>query len=193
MAEVSVSDLLDEYLKEEEGIRQDIRDLKIKLASKRETIHDIANRIGRQIDFPDIGDNEKGTKTSFKILPDTFFNKTHPDAAAEYLKMVGHAVQIDEILAALKKGGAAFKGGDHRSSLYTQLIRGTRRFVKIGDDAVFGLVSKYGSVRKSGSKTKPEKNPATEESNEEDKNIVVEDNVSEENEENTDDILSEDE
>lgn len=159
MPDVSVNDLLNDYMREEEQIRDEIRTLKIKLESKRETILDIANKVGRQISFPAIDDDEKKSKASFEILPDTFFNKSHPDATAEYLGMVGHAVHIDEILQALKKGGATFKGSDHRNSLYKQLIRGTRRFVKIGDDPVFGLVSKYGNVRRNSSKTKIEKNP----------------------------------
>lgn len=177
MPDVSANDLLNDYMREEEQIRDEIRTLKIKLESKRETILDIANKVGRQISFPAIDDDEEKSKVSLEILPDTFFNKSHPDATAEYLEMVGHAVHIDEILSALKKGGAAFKGSDHRNSLYTQLIRGNRRFVKIGEDAVFGLLSKYGNVRKSGSKTKAEKNQPKEEVNEENSKVATEDNV----------------
>ena len=162
MGEVSVDDLLSDYLKEEELIRKEIRDLKIKLTAKRETIMDIADRVGRTINFPEIEDDTGGKKTSFEILPDTFFGKSHPDAAAQYLEMVGHAVHIDDILDALKKGGAAFTGNDPKGSLYTQLIRGTRRFVKIGDQAVFGLLEKYGNVKRSGIKTKAQKSQGDE-------------------------------
>lgn len=188
MGDFSANDLLDEYLKEEEAMRQEIHNLKIKLATKRETIQDIARKVGRTVYFPSIDEDEKKSEVPIEIRPDAFFNKSHPDAAAEYLDMVGHAMPIDDILAALKKGGATFKGSDQRGSLYTQLIRGTKRFAKIGDTATFGLIKWYGNMRKSGGKTKAEKEQSA---NEENERTADEDEAPEGSEESNSEISGE--
>lgn len=53
------------------------------------------------------------------------------DAAAAYLKMVHRPCTLEEIKEALQRGGLVFAGKDPKSTLYTQLVRATLRFVKL--------------------------------------------------------------
>lgn len=78
------------------------------------------------------------------IRPDEFFGLSNTDAAERYLRKVGHAVSLAEIYHALSQGGIQFSG-EGRKSLYVQLIRATRKFVKIGkgQGISFGLLDWY--------------------------------------------------
>ena len=89
-----------------------------------------------------------GTTKALHIRPDEFFSMSQTDATAAYLKKVGHAVHIDQILEALKSGGVKFSGKEPKINLYTVLVRGTRRFVLVSP-STFGLVEFY-QKRKSG-------------------------------------------
>jgi hypothetical protein len=89
-----------------------------------------------------------GTTKALHIRADEFFSMSQTDAAAAYLKKVGHAVHIDQILEALKAGGVKFSGKEPKINLYTVLVRGTRRFVLVSP-STFGLVDFYPN-RKSG-------------------------------------------
>lgn len=146
---MSVDELLNKYIEEEEKMREDLKE-------KRKMISSIASTIGRSVNFLSIDDDEGTTKKSMQIRPDTFFGKSHLDAMAQYIEMIGGAVHIDDALEALKRGGATFTGGDHKKSLYNQLLKGNRRFVKIGDNPVFGLRSNYPNMKKNAEKIKDE-------------------------------------
>jgi len=77
-----------------------------------------------------------------QIKPGEFFGLSQTDAAARYIKRVGYAVYIDQILENLKVGGVKFSGADPRTNLYTLLVRGTRRFVLVSANT-FGLTEFY--------------------------------------------------
>jgi hypothetical protein len=81
---------------------------------------------------------------NISILPDEFFGLSNTDATERYLRRVGHAVSLGEIYNALSQGGIQFSG-EGRKSLYVQLIRATRKFVKIGkgQGISFGLLEWY--------------------------------------------------
>ena len=146
---MSVDQLLDKYIEEEKKMR-------IALRGKRKMISDIASDIGRSVSFSSIDDDGETTKKYTEISHDTFFGESHLDAVARYIKMVGGAVHIDNALEALKQGGAVFTGGDPKRSLYNQLLKGNRRFVKIGENPVFGLRSMYPNLKKNTEKIKDE-------------------------------------
>src|SRR5438105_566142 len=44
------------------------------------------------------------------IKPDEFYAMSQTDAAKAYLRMVGHAIPFDNLVAALRKGGAKLGG-----------------------------------------------------------------------------------
>jgi hypothetical protein len=77
-----------------------------------------------------------------QIRADEFFGMSQTDAAATYLKKVGHAVHINQILDALRAGGSKFSGEDPKTNLYTVLVRGTKRFVLVSP-STFGLIEFY--------------------------------------------------
>lgn len=112
------------------------------LQTLRSTIETLAKRYNVACEFPDA--NGHGGKAGSHVTADQFFGKSQPDAAEEYLRRVGHAVSVDEILEALRAGGMKFSGKDPRAGLYTQLIRATMRFVKVPSGA-FGLLEWYPS------------------------------------------------
>lgn len=91
------------------------------------------------------------------IRPDEFYGLSNTDAAKQYLQKVGHAATLEDIYNALVQGGVPFTG-DGKKSLYVQLIRATKRFVKIGKS--IGLVESYpkprGKVIKSADASKEE-------------------------------------
>ncbi len=76
------------------------------------------------------------------IVPGEFFGLSQTEAAAKYLKKVGHAVHVDTILDVLQAGGVKFEGRDPKTTLYTSLIRGNRRFVLVSR-GTFGLAEFY--------------------------------------------------
>ncbi len=88
------------------------------------------------------------------IRPDQFFGMSQTQAAAAYLKMVGHAAHIDQIVEALRRGGCHVGGADPKTTLYKALVRGTRKFVLVSTHT-FGLREFYPA------RAKIEKKPGT--------------------------------
>jgi hypothetical protein len=96
-----------------------------------------------------------GLPAHIKIRPDEFFGMSQTEAATAYLKKVGHAVHLDQILDALRAGGLKFSGQDPKTNLYTVLVRATRRFVLISP-GTFGLLDFYPDrVKQKDEKKKP--------------------------------------
>ena len=85
-----------------------------------------------------------GSLGRVEIRPDEFFGMSQMEAAYAYLKTVRHAVHLDQILEALRSGGVKFTGQEPKTTLYTVLVRGTRRFVLVSP-STFGLLEFYPS------------------------------------------------
>jgi len=78
-----------------------------------------------------------------KLRPDEYMGKTVSEAATLYLEKVGHAVSMDELLDALKRGGRPIKGATPKKSLYISLVR-SREFIPIpGQTGFLGLRKFY--------------------------------------------------
>jgi len=124
-----------------------------KLLAERERINRDIETIQRLLGLEHIPDElqpalaQGETHTPFRpvgkvhILPGEFYGMTQTDAAAAYLRKVGHAAHIDQILEALQSGGVKISG-DARTNLYTVLVRGTKRFVLVSPNT-FGLAEFY--------------------------------------------------
>ena len=83
---------------------------------------------------------EKGRE----LVGDEFFGLSQPEAARRYLKKVGRAVPVDEILIALQKGGCAVShSADPKKVLYISMVRDTRNFVRV-PNGMIGLRDFYG-------------------------------------------------
>ena len=84
-----------------------------------------------------------GTGVRPQLRPDEFMGKTVSEAATLYLEKVGHAVSMEELLEALKRGGRPIRGATPKKSLYISLVR-SREFVPIpGQTGFLGLRKFY--------------------------------------------------
>lgn len=61
------------------------------------------------------------------IRPDEFYGMSQSEAAKAYLRKVGRAVPFDELVNALRKGGATLGGKDPKKTLYVSLARNPRK------------------------------------------------------------------
>src|ERR1017187_70554 len=68
-----------------------------------------------------------GLSPLHNIRPDEFFAMSQSDAAKAYLRKVGFAIPFDELVTALRKGGARLGGADPKKSLYVSLARNPRK------------------------------------------------------------------
>lgn len=134
-----------------EGDKDTLRQLLAKWITQRDNLNRLIEalklELGEEVD-PATGTLgiSGGTPTVIggppQIKPGEFFGLSQTDAAASYIKRVGHAVHIDQILEYLKVGGVKFSGADPRTNLYTLLVRGTRRFALVSA-YTFGLTEFY--------------------------------------------------
>jgi hypothetical protein len=82
------------------------------------------------------------------VRPDAFVGDTYSIAAKKYLKQVGYAVSVDEIVDVLRKGGCPVGGVDPRKTLYISLVRDVRTFYPIpGKMGFVGLREFYPNLK----------------------------------------------
>ena len=133
---------------------------------KRQRIEELDHEIGDSTDFSEIGDDigtdHSGSAPAHsgasgikpKPRPDQFMGMTYQAAAKSYLEGVGHAVTMDELLEALKRGGCPVGGANPKKTLYISLVR-SREFVPVpGQSGYIGLRGFYKDrgVEKKGKK-----------------------------------------
>jgi hypothetical protein len=83
------------------------------------------------------------------VRPDEFFSMTQTDAAKAYLRKVGRAISMDQLLDGMKRGGAHVGGADPKATLYVSLMRNPKReFVRVSEGFV-GLREFYPGLSKS--------------------------------------------
>jgi hypothetical protein len=63
----------------------------------------------------------------FSLRPDEFYGMSQSEAAKAYLRKVGRAIPFDELVQALRKGGAKLGGADPKKTLYVSLARNPRK------------------------------------------------------------------
>jgi hypothetical protein len=81
--------------------------------------------------------------TSVSVKPDEFFRVNQTDAARAYLKKVGHSIPFDELVVALRKGGAKLGGADPKKTLYVSLARNPKKEFVWPSKDVIGLDEFY--------------------------------------------------
>jgi hypothetical protein len=90
------------------------------------------------------------------MRPDEFFGMSQTDAARAYLKKIGRATSLEQILEGMKRGGAHVGGADPKNTLYVSLMRNPKQeFIKVGDGFI-GLREFYPNLPKA-SKSVPKK------------------------------------
>jgi|SRR5579863_633067 len=78
-----------------------------------------------------------GLSPLHSLRPDEFFAMSQSDAAKAYLRKVGFAIPFDELVSALRKGGARLGGVDPKKTLYVSLARNpNKEFVWPGKDHI---------------------------------------------------------
>ena len=82
-----------------------------------------------------------------QLRPDEFTGKTYFESAKAYLERVGHAISMEDLLDALKKGGSPVGGKSPKKTLYISLVR-SREFLPIpGQTGFIGLRKWYPNLR----------------------------------------------
>ena len=77
------------------------------------------------------------------IRPDEFFGMSQNDAAKAYLRKMGRAISMDELVTALQRGGAKLGGADPKKTLYVSMSRNPKKeFVWPSKDHI-GLAEFY--------------------------------------------------
>lgn len=87
--------------------------------------------------------NVSQTGISVSVKPDEFFRMNQTDAARAYLKKVGHSISFDELVAALRKGGAKLGGADPKKTLYVSLARNPNKEFVWPSKEIIGLDEFY--------------------------------------------------
>ena len=85
-----------------------------------------------------------------EIRPDEFVGQKQTDAAKSYLGKIGHAVSLDQIVEALRKGGANLGGADPKRTLYVSLARNPTKEFHFLEGGYIGLSKFYPGLPKSG-------------------------------------------
>jgi len=117
---------LDHYRQQRQQKLDELRPLELMI---RQLEHDLGeassnNGISEIKSLPDgVLDTASFNRQQPAIRPDEFFTMTQSDAAKNYLKKVGHAISFDELVGALRKGGAQLGGADPKRTLYVSLAR----------------------------------------------------------------------
>lgn len=96
---------------------------------------------------------DRETQKKSEIRPDEFFGLSQGEASKRYLQKIGHAVSLDELLDALKKGGCKVGGANPRRVLHISLVRNVREFVPV-QNGYIGLREFY-PAKKAGLAKKP--------------------------------------
>jgi hypothetical protein len=104
------------------------------------------------------GDIRPPETRTVEIRPDEFYGMTQTQAAKAYLLRVKRAVSIDQIVEALRNGGAQLGGADPKKTLYVSLARNPERQFVIPREGYFGLREFYPTLPKTVSKPKNHRN-----------------------------------
>jgi hypothetical protein len=105
------------------------------------------------IDFVNLAaDIRPSEPRTVDIRPDEFYGMTQTQAAKAYLQRIKRAVSIEQIVEALKNGGAQLGGADPKKTLYVSLARNPERQFVIPREGYFGLREFYPNLPKTVSK-----------------------------------------
>lgn len=88
------------------------------------------------------------TPSSAQVRPDEFFSMSQSDAAKAYLKKIGRAVSLDQLLEGLRRGGAEVGGVNPKRTLYVSLMRNPLREFVVPSENHIGLRSFYPGLPK---------------------------------------------
>jgi len=128
-------------LDELKPIEQMIRQLEIDLGEPPSSAQpELSDTIGSSMATPLLSGSFATSGSYVKsplISADAFYGMSQSEAAKKYLRMVKRAVPFDELVSALRRGGATLGGKDPKKTLYVSLARNPKKeFVWPSDDHI---------------------------------------------------------
>jgi hypothetical protein len=143
-----------------ESMAQEYRRKVVELRAERKLLETLATRIGIELESLELeGVDDTGAQKPLTMKSDQFFGMSQTGATAAYLKMKGKPATMEDILAALKAGGIEINGKDPRMTLYTQILRATKSFVKLPSGEI-ALLEWYPNVHFNRTRRKGGRKPA---------------------------------
>ena len=89
-----------------------------------------------------------GAPRTPEVRPDDFYGMSQSDAAKTYLRKVKRAISFDQLVEALRNGGAQLGGADPKKTLYVSLARNPLREFVYPKDGFIGLREFYPNLAK---------------------------------------------
>lgn len=124
---------LEHYLQQQEKKLEELRELEVFIRGIR---RELGEEEGSMEELPLFGSlaqkpAEQGAAKEPEVRVDEFLGMTQSDAAKIYLKKIGHAVSMDQLVTALKRGACKVGGVDPKKTLYISLVRNVRDFIPV--------------------------------------------------------------
>ena len=82
------------------------------------------------------------------VRPDEFYGMSQSDAAKTHLRKINRAISFDQLVEALRKGGAQLGGADPKRTLYVSLARNPLREFVYPQEGFIGLREFYPNLPK---------------------------------------------
>jgi hypothetical protein len=152
---------LEHYRQQRQAQLEQLRKMEVLIAHLEKELGESASVEPNQtgIDFVNLAADVRPPEArTAEIRPDEFYGMTQTQAAKAYLLRVKRAVSIDQIVEALRNGGANLGGVDPKKTLYVSLARNPERQFVIPKEGYFGLREFYPNLPKAVSKPKGTKN-----------------------------------
>ena len=97
------------------------------------------------------------TSRPLEVRPDEFYGMSQSDAAKAYLRKIKRAISFDQLVEALRNGGAQLGGADPKKTLYVSLARNPLREFVYPRDGIIGLREFYPNLAKVTAAREPKK------------------------------------
>jgi hypothetical protein len=91
------------------------------------------------------------------VRADEFYSMTQSEAAKAFLRKVKGAIPFDQLVEALRKGGAQLGGADPIKTLYVSLARNPLREFVYPNEGIIGLREFYPNLNRGTGSKKPKK------------------------------------
>jgi hypothetical protein len=95
------------------------------------------------------------------IRPDEFFGMSQTDAAKSYLRTIKRAISMEQLVTALKEGGAQLGGANPKKTLYVSLARNPLKEFVSPKEGFVGLREFYKTLPKQTGKSPSQKRETT--------------------------------
>lgn len=102
-----------------------IREIRVQLGEEVGEADEVSTLLETTLEQKRVSEKEP------EIRVDEFLGLSQSEAAKRYLKKIGHAVSVEQLVAVLRKGACKVGGIDPKKTLYISLVRNVREFVPV--------------------------------------------------------------